>query len=166
MPAFLLDTQIVCYLFDEAAPEHANVKEHYRRVPAENQLFISSITIGEIAFGHAKADGADLQKQQKLQEWLKFTFPFIIDVTKVTAPYYGEIRGNLFRKFAPKGKGRRPESCYDPATSKELGIQENDLWIASQAYEKNLCLVTNDKMNRIQEVTESLIVFKNWTRFP
>jgi predicted nucleic acid-binding protein len=50
----------------------------------------------------------------------------------------------------------------DPVTSRELGIQENDLWIAAQALEYNLVLVTNDKMDRIRDVCEDLQV-ENWT---
>jgi predicted nucleic acid-binding protein len=49
----------------------------------------------------------------------------------------------------------------DPVTSRELGIQENDLWIAAQALEYNLVLVRNDKMDRIRDACEELQV-ENW----
>jgi predicted nucleic acid-binding protein len=47
-------------------------------------------------------------------------------------------------------------------TSQELGIQENDLWMAAQALEYNLVFVTNDKMERIREVCADLQL-ENWT---
>ncbi len=77
---------------------------------------------------------------------------------------YGDLRARLFEKFAPKKrrrKGLRPEELIDPVTAKELGIQENDLWIAAQAIERNLVLVTNDAMARIQEVASELKV-EDW----
>jgi len=53
-----------------------------------------------------------------------------------TANTYGELRSLLFDKYAPNDKRKknlRPEQLVDPITSLELGIQENDLWIAAQA---------------------------------
>jgi predicted nucleic acid-binding protein len=50
----------------------------------------------------------------------------------------------------------------DPLTAKCLGIQENDLWIAAQAYESNLVLVTHDKMDRLREVASDLLAFEDW----
>jgi len=44
-----------------------------------------------------------------------------------------------------------------PRTSaEELGIQENDLWIAAQAIQYNLVLITEDHMRRLQEVSTDL----------
>jgi predicted nucleic acid-binding protein len=66
----------------------------------------------------------------------------------------------MFQRFAPAGrrrKGRRPEELLDPATSRELGIQENDLWIAAQALQYNYVLVSHDQhMSRIREVSTEL----------
>ncbi|MCH7920211.1 MAG: hypothetical protein IIC50_19795 [Planctomycetes bacterium] len=73
------------------------------------------------------------------------------------------LRAALFDKYAPKKnrKGLRPEQLIDPVTSKGLGVQENDIWIASQALEHNLVLVTNDQMNHLREVASDLRV-ENW----
>ena len=74
------------------------------------------------------------------------------------------MSGGEFEKYAPNVKrrrGLRPEQLIDPVTSQELGIQENDLWIAAQALEYNLVLVTNDKMERIRDVCEELQI-ENW----
>jgi len=49
----------------------------------------------------------------------------------------------------------------DPVTAKVLGIQENDLWIAAQAIERNLILVTNDGMSRIREIASELRI-EDW----
>lgn len=51
-------------------------------------------------------------------------------------------------KYSPKEKrkkGLRPEQLVDPVTSLQLKIQDNDLWIVSQAITRDFALVTNDK---------------------
>ena len=45
---------------------------------------------------------------------------------------------------------------YNRKRSKELGIQENDIWIAAQTIQYNLILVTGDHMTRLVEVSNSL----------
>lgn len=62
-------------------------------------------------------------------------------------------------------KGLRPEQLVDPTTAKELDIQENDLWLAAQALEHNLVLVSHDKMTRLRKVAEELRV-QDWAKEP
>jgi tRNA(fMet)-specific endonuclease VapC len=83
----------------------------------------------------------------------------------MTSPSYGTIRARLFERFAPKDKkrkGLRAEELVDPVTSRALGIQENDIWLAAQALERNLVLVTNDSIVHIKEVVPELQV-ENWS---
>jgi predicted nucleic acid-binding protein len=90
----------------------------------------------------------------------------LLDVTRSTTLIYGDLRARLFEKYAPgakRKKGMRPEELTDPVTSKKLGIQENDLWIAAQAIERNLVLVSNDAMKRIRSVAPELQV-ENWAQ--
>jgi tRNA(fMet)-specific endonuclease VapC len=73
-----------------------------------------------------------------------------------TARYYGELRGALFRRFATRdAKGRlkqkQPEALLDPTTAKDLGVQENDIWILAVAIQYNLTFVTLDRMTRLVE---------------
>jgi predicted nucleic acid-binding protein len=80
---------------------------------------------------------------------------------------YGRIRARLFEKYGPKDKkkkGLRPEQLIDPVTSLQLGIQENDLWIVSQAITKDFTLVTNDRrsLKPLLEVTDNELNIENW----
>jgi predicted nucleic acid-binding protein len=44
------------------------------------------------------------------------------------------------------------EDWVDQATSKALGVDENDLWMCAQAKERGLVLVTTDqRMKRIED---------------
>ena len=59
----------------------------------------------------------------------------------------------------------RPEQLIDPITSRELGIQENDLWLCAQAVAHDMVLVTNDTMRRIREVSQGMqpaLLIQNW----
>ena len=88
--------------------------------------------------------------------------PFVTkDITKHTTEPYSDIRAALFQKFSPKDKRgkmtkKQPVQLIDKTTATELGIQENDLWIAAIALYHKMVLVTDDRMNRIREVAPEL----------
>ncbi|MGE4198650.1 MAG: hypothetical protein AB7G11_16190 [Phycisphaerales bacterium] len=80
-----------------------------------------------------------------------------------------ELRTRLFNTYAPGGKRKprmRPEQLVDPATAKELQIQENDLWLCAQAIAHGMVLVTNDRMTQIRDVASGMspgLLIQNWT---
>ena len=167
MHGYLLDTNIVTYWFDVRRSEHRCVMRYIQALPEAAPLMISAITLGEIEFGlqvsHINTPEKEAS-QVELRAFIETTFPMVLDVTKATRISYGALRASVFEKYAPKEKRRRslrPEQLVDTVTSQELGIQENDLWIAAQALEYNLVFVTNDRMERIQDVSADLQV-RNW----
>src|SRR6266571_6114553 len=123
---------------------------------------ISAITLGEIEFGLQVSKVSTPEQeasQEELRVFIDTNLPMVLDVTKATRIYYGSLRASVFEKYAPNARrrrGLRPVQLIDPVPARELGIQENDLWIAAQALEYNLVLVTNDKMDRIRDVCEDL----------
>ena len=162
MHGYLLDTNIVRYWFDERRPEHQRVLQHIQELD-EPPLMIPAITLGEIEYG-LQVTRSDTFKQEAYLAFISTKLPMVLDITKTTRIYYGSLRASVFEKYAPnerRRRGLRPEQLIDPVTSRELGIQENNLWIAAQALEYNLVLVTNDKMDRIRDVCEDLQV-ENW----
>jgi predicted nucleic acid-binding protein len=53
----------------------------------------------------------------------------------------------------------------DPVTSKELGVQENDLWFVAVAMHYNLSFISRDEMPRIREVVKRFglgVTFDDW----
>ena len=154
---YLLDTNIISLWFDEKdEPGHSRVVAHVNALTDPDLLRTSVIVLGEIDYGHrAESPRRNTSIQQTYREFVARRIPIAYDVGKATTLYYGPLRARLFEKFAPKrkkGKKLRPEQLKDPVTALELGIDENDLWLAAQALERNLVLVTHDKMKRIQEV--------------
>jgi tRNA(fMet)-specific endonuclease VapC len=164
---YLLDTNIVRYWFDSGCPEHDWVLPHIQRLPAGTLLTVSAITLGEIEYGLRVLDEA-AGFEAELAGFVQEQFPLILDVTATTQSDYGSIRARLFRKYAPgelRRKARQPEQLVNPVTGLTLGIQENDLWIAAQAVEHNLVVVSNDRLTHIREVASELRV-ENWASSP
>ena len=133
-------------------PQVAQIAESRKKT---SLLLMSAISRGELEYGHALAAGP-AGTRQALVKFLD-ALPAPIAVTHHTAAIYGVLRARLADQFPPvngwkTNKKRRSEQLYDPLAGRELGIDENDLWIASQAIELGLILVTNDKMTRIKAV--------------
>ncbi len=167
MRTFLLDTCIWSYWFDayRYPQENANIRKQLQKLAPDFKLGISIITWGEVAFGQKIATTRELIQAEYFQ-FIKTKGPKTFDIDMHTANIYGELRSLLFDKYAPKDKRKknlRPEQLVDPITSLELGIQENDLWIAAQAITRNLTLITNDKLVRIREVAGDGLHIENWT---
>ncbi len=164
MRGYLLDTNILTYWWEEGRSEHAAVCEHIAVLPDEAPLWTSAVVLGEIAYGCIVAKERRQAALRQFREFVGKQVPQVLAVRKSTAEAYGSVRARLFERFAPRNerKGLRPEQLVDPVTSKKLEIQENDLWIAAQAIEWNIVLVTNDRMRRIREVAPELEI-ENWT---
>ena len=168
METYLLDCNTISDWFDETRPRHRSVAQRAEEsVQSDAVLVTSTIVLGEIEYGIRVAPPEKMQPLGALRAQVDVQFVhkrFLLAPERSTALVYGDLRARLFKKFAPKKrrrKGLRPEELIDPVTTKELGIQENDLWIAAQAVERNLILVTNDAMARIQEVVPKLRV-EDW----
>ena len=165
MIGYLLDTNIIRFWFDSKRAEHAAVDGRMQRLPASTPLSLSAISLGEIEYGHRiLGDIGDPLQEKDFLDFIESRLPITLEVGRHTRTAYGTLRARLFERFSPKSRRKkvaRPEELIDPTTSLDLGIQENDLWIASQVLEHNLVLVTHDKLIRIKEVAEGLRV-EDW----
>jgi tRNA(fMet)-specific endonuclease VapC len=135
-----------------------------------SKMFISSISVGESEYGLSVAPNSDKTKQAEVRNVIEAFLPgLVLDVNVVVArEYYAKLRAKLFAIFAPKtDRGLAKKSFIgewvDPTTQKALGIQENDLWIASIAMAHNLTLVSSDKMNNIRQAAGDELLFENWS---
>jgi tRNA(fMet)-specific endonuclease VapC len=174
---FLLDTQTILYWHDPKRAQHAAVVENVARLrqAVENleiqpKLLISVISLGEIEYGHRAALAPDHTAQAAYVAFVSQELPEALDLSRDATEVYGELRARLFNKFAPGDKRKPkmvPEQLVDPATAKELGVQENDLWLCAQAIAHQMVLITNDRMTRIREVSSDMsapLLTQNWTQ--
>ncbi len=81
----------------------------------------------------------------------------LYSVDEVTAAVYGEFKAALFAKFGPKEKEKRRRF-----TLSQLGVGENDLWIAAIALQHGLTVISADEdFTRLQQVRP--FALENWT---
>jgi predicted nucleic acid-binding protein len=176
MRDFLLDTQTIRYWYDSNCQQNAAVVGNVAAfellaAPLEHKprLLVSVVTLGEIEYGHRYSPTPNAAVQQEYLNFVNKKLPVCLEMTKDVTVTYGELRSRLFNKFASPEKRKKlklPEQLTDPATAKELEIQENDLWICAQAIAHEMVLVTNDRMARLCEVAagmSSRLLLQNWT---
>ena len=164
MRGYLLDTQTISYWFRPGTPENHNVVTHIDGLDAGTPLRVSAVALGEIEYGHRVAPKTETPIQVEFNRFVQTQLPDVLDVRRTTRIYYGQIRARLFEKYAPERgrKALRPEQLVDPVTAKTLGVQENDIWIAAQAAEYNLVLVTHDKMTHLREAVSDILAIEDW----
>lgn len=111
---FLLDTSIVIPLFRGEDTVQALLS-------TADEIFLSSIVLGELYFGAEKSDRVQTHRQQ-IQDFAESCTQLACDGE--VARFYGRIKLQLARIGKP--------------------IPENDLWIAATAMRHELALVTRD----------------------
>lgn len=150
----LLDTNILSYWYDEHCEQHDRVIASFdelcqkdKEANIHSHLFISAITLGEIAYGHRVAPNPNAAQQADYLRFVKQMCPEPLEVTKHVAEQYGGLKAWLFNHCGPnsrRSKAKRAEELCNPVTGRELGIDENDIWIAAHAITHGLTFVTND----------------------
>jgi tRNA(fMet)-specific endonuclease VapC len=132
---YLLDTNMVSYFL---RGQFANLEQRILNTESE-QLCISVITAGELAYGFARA--APSKRLISLRAKLNSLMEVI--PTRALPPgvagHYGKIRSTLEKKGTPIGG--------------------NDLWLAAHALAENLVLVTN---NTKEFARVSGLKLENW----
>jgi predicted nucleic acid-binding protein len=164
MRAYLLDTNVWSDWYNPAKSKTIIKKVAQLKNP--EKLQISIITWGELRFGFNVLSREKREELGDVEGFVKEKNPYTITIDDNVTKQYGILRARLFKKYAPntqKRKGLRPEQLIDPVTSLALGIQENDLWIAAQAINWGLILVTRDKMDRIREIACPDLIIENWS---
>jgi tRNA(fMet)-specific endonuclease VapC len=160
----LLDCNTLSAYFDEVD----TVVKRARRVPSESFGHISIITLGEIEFGHRRNSTTNQAVREEFEQFIEEKFPWIVCLSRDTPEYYGAIRAELFRSHGPQSatsKQNRVEQLCDRVTGHSLGIDENDLWLAAQAVERAMVLVSNDRMPRIRDAALAAgyrLNYENW----
>lgn len=146
MDTYLLDTNCVSVLYDASRPNYLAVRNALAVLnPAAPQL-VSAITIGELRFGLAlsRAAGRPLTHIEACIERTE-EHP-LAEVGRHTAEAFGYVKSSvaLKRVDIQRRIQRWVEGWSDSLTGQLLQIDENDLWIAAQAVERNLVVVTSD----------------------
>lgn len=177
MPDYLLDTMILEYWYNAGCPEHANVLARVQDLARPDphtgyipRLFLSVVTVGEIEYGHRISPRPDQRKQAEFLTFVREQCPEPLEITDHDGAQYGELRAWLFGKFSLLGKrtkAKRAEELVDPTTARELGVQENDIWIAAQAMNHKFVLVTHDSRGNfgaLHRQFANVLQVEDWAR--
>ncbi|HEX7375537.1 MAG TPA: type II toxin-antitoxin system VapC family toxin [Pirellulales bacterium] len=177
MADYLLDTNTISYWYNPNCPQHANVlarvsaaRQPDRQTGYVSRFFVSVITLGEIEYGHRVTPNPNAAAQAAYAKFVNQQCPVPLDITKNVAQDYGAMKAWLFSNCGPKQKksnAKRAEELVNPSTGKELGIDENDIWIAAQAAAYNLVLVTNDSRGNFGKIIAQFartLTVENWAK--
>ena len=143
------------YWFNENRMEHAAVMSRIAALPDASPLFVSPVTIGEMEYGYRSQSSGEKTRETEFRSFISEKVPTVLPIDRHTSEAYGQLRAAIFEQFAPRDlrmRTKRPCQLTDHATATTLGIDENDLWIAAQAIQYNLVLVTNDGIAKIRAV--------------
>jgi tRNA(fMet)-specific endonuclease VapC len=103
------------------------------------------IVRGELIFMAQKSEqkAGNLARVQSFLEGI-----LMYPVDDQTADIYGQFKAEIIEHLGPRERSRRRK-----ATIQELGISDNDLWIASVALQHSLTIVSADSdFSRMKEV--------------
>jgi tRNA(fMet)-specific endonuclease VapC len=146
MDQFLLDTNFVSVLYDPRRPNHKAVTSRAGSFLVSDRVFLSSIVLGELRYGIEAARRAG-QSVDHIQRTLEKAAKYpLAEVGRHTAEAYGEVKARLadyYMNLTSKPP-RWLEDWQIHGSSKTLQVDENDLWLVAQAFERNYVLLTTD----------------------
>lgn len=176
MADYLLDTNILSYWYDTRCSEHARVvaavSAATRPDPQSeyvSRLYISTVTLGEVEYGHRVALSPDLRKQTDYIKFIRDQCPVVLDLTQHVAEQFGRIKAWLFAtgRKSLRSRVHRYNQLKDPISGEALGIDENDLWVAAHAMTLGLVLVTHDRdFDRLRVQFASSLRVEDWAEQP
>ena len=157
MAGYLFDTNIWSYAFEQAPFVTDRIKKLEK-----SQIYLSAVVWGEVIFG-AKANRKFSINQYR--EFIHRDKPLILPIDKQVAEAFGALKAMIFEEKSIKAfrsRKSRASLLKTPMASKDMGVHENDLWIAAQALAYNLVLVTSDRMHTIFELSPKELKHEIW----
>ena len=147
MEQILLDTNFISVLFDPRRGNYQAVQNRARAFAQSDLVFLSAVVLAELRYGMEAAQRAGQDVTHIRQTLTQAGRYPLAEVGRHTAEAYGDVKARLAANYLDLSS-RTPrwlEDWKDRASSKVLQIDENDLWIVSQAIERDYLLVTCDQ---------------------
>ena len=145
---YILDTNIISYLYERNAPFHSPVAEKLSKLSDQDKVYISILSLYEFEYG---LSFADIKIVDELQD-LKKSFLELFEVLQLCAegsPIFGEIKARY-----------RNETGI---SAKAIERHNVDFMLAASAVLEKAVLVSNDRIfERIQDAYPYLLT-ENWT---
>ena len=152
MDGYLLDTTILSAYLVPTHRHHIEVLAAVEDLTAKEYRYISVVALAELTTGAEFIEAFDGRFVPAFRERLiRARKHPLLDISHHTASAYAKLKRAVAEKFMPEAMKKKAsrkrfvEDWIDETTGKELGIDENDLWMCAQAKERDLILVTDDK---------------------
>jgi len=146
MKGYLLDTNIVSYLYNPDRSHHGLIDGILASFDRSQPQLVSSITLAELRFGLRMTEETGNSAVSFASGIGRTEAHRIVDVTTHTSLEYATVKAAIATRRVKYGK-RLPrfiEDWKDKVTDKDLSVDGNDLWIAAHALETGTTLVTCD----------------------
>jgi tRNA(fMet)-specific endonuclease VapC len=145
---YLFDTSALSAYLNPRHPYHARAVSAIDALPSAASKTIAVPTLAEIDFGIRCAEQAGSPYLAELRERLRTVREYTcLEISPHTAEEYAALKAKLAARVLKKSDGKPPrwiEDWVDRGSGKKLQIDENDLWIAAVAKERDLTVVTGD----------------------
>ncbi|MEX0809124.1 MAG: PIN domain-containing protein [Dongiaceae bacterium] len=162
MRGYLFDTCAVSSLLNPRHQHHSATRMVVAGLPHGAPQFVSIVTIGEMEFGLKMAEHASSTHLAQFRTRIEAIKAYpVLDITKHTASAFAELKSQLAltvqRRANSQKLSRWLEDWIDANTGKQLQIDENDLWVAAQAKERDFTLISGDEdMVRLSKVDSTI----------
>lgn len=147
MDTYLLDTSVVSVLYDARRPNHGAVRQAITDFGPDAPQLVSAITIGELRYGLRLSEEAG-HSMEHIEACVRRAEEHpLAEIGRFTGQAFAHVKASIatervdLRRRIP----RWVEEWADRVTGQMLQIDENDVWIAAQAIERNLVVVTSDQ---------------------
>jgi predicted nucleic acid-binding protein len=149
MTGYLLDTSVLIALVDPTHVLHPTVAGMIDGMSGDDLQFVSAVSVGEIRTGVASVQYIHGRTPTHASQVLAAAQArTLLSINTQVAVIYGDLKAAMVSKFMPKSSRNKPpahlEDWIDHATGKRLAINENDLWICAQGFERDLHVLTCD----------------------
>ena len=151
MAMYLLDTNHASRMMEGG---DSALMERMRQVDVET-LVLCPIVCGELAFMVERSSRRD-ENAANLTKLVGLLAS--LDITAGVAIEYGFLKAALLAKYGPGDKRKKATVAL-----REIGVSDNDLWLASVARHYGLTIISRDRdFDRIAEVTD--LPRESWLR--
>ena len=150
--AYLLETSALSAYLQHNHPHHAIAEAVFSALPRGSAQFASIVTVAEMEFGlkQVVANGAGAQQVAAVAQRVAIVRNYApLPLTHHTATNYAELKSKVAQRRQPAVNSQRTnrwiELWQDSNTGSQLGIDENDLWVAAQAKERDFTVIAGDR---------------------